>query len=116
MPLRFAAARLPAQSPMARALTRTAIGQAANDHGPGIAAATGMRDPVLQAALRHFAAHGVGAAAAAKGEAERALSAGDEQGYEWWLGICHRLDRRLARQLARRHSPMLGDPAALAHS
>ena len=97
MPLRFAAARSPACSPIARALARRALGRAANDNGTPESA----DDLMLHAALRHFAEHGLGAARAARRQAEQAFFAGDRQGYQWWLGICRTLDRRLAAQLVR---------------
>lgn len=97
MTLRFAAARSAARSPVARALARRAEGCAANDNG----AADGADDLMLHAALRHFAEHGLGAARAARRQAERAFFAGDRAGYDWWLGICRTLDRRLAEELER---------------
>ena len=48
---------------------------------------------------------------AARTEAERALAADDRQGYDWWLGICRTLDRRLAAQVAWRNAPLLGEAA-----
>lgn len=51
---------------------------------------------VLNAALRYFAQHGLSAAQLARKEAERAFFAGDRESYQWWLGICRTLDRRLA--------------------
>lgn len=102
MSLHFAAARHPMRSPIARALGRRAIGRAANDDGPAHTEAEG----VFRAALVHFSAHGLGAARAALDEAQRALEQGDRQGYEWWLGICSTLDRRLAATLA--HDTVFG--------
>lgn len=97
MPLRFAPARTVTRSPIARALARRSLARAANDNGdPGV-----KDDAVLRAALRHFAAHGLGAAIAALGEAERAKAAGDMQSRDWWMGICRTLDRRLADRAAR---------------
>jgi hypothetical protein len=96
MPLHFAPARTITRSPIARALARRSLARAANDNGdPGV-----KDDAVLHAALRHFAAHGLGAALAALGEAERAEAAGDRQGRDWWMGICRTLDRRLADRAA----------------
>lgn len=94
MTVHFAAARSTARSPIARALARRACGRAANDNGD----ADGAEDLMLHAALRHFAAHGLGAARAARAQAETAFFAGDRQAYDWWLGICRTLDRRLAAQ------------------
>lgn len=59
-------------------------------------------DRMLRAALRHFAAHGLGAAEAARVNAERAFFAGDKREYRWWLGICRMLDRRMAEAVAAR--------------
>ena len=98
MPLHFAAARSTQRSPIARTLARRVLGRAANDNA-------GTHEALLHAALRHFAAHGLGAARAAAAEAERALAADDRQSYEWWLGVCRTLDRRLAGRLARRLAP-----------
>jgi hypothetical protein len=56
-------------------------------------------DKMLHAALRQFARHGIGAAAHARGQAERAFFMGDRDTYQWWLGICRALDRRLAANL-----------------
>lgn len=67
----------------------------ANDNGPEPAS-----DAMLHAALRHFAAHGMAAAHRARKQAEAALSAGDRQGYLWWLEVCRALDRRTAGKLA----------------
>ena len=110
MTLRFAAARQPARSPIARAFAKRIPDEAANDDA-GVAGAIG-EDAVLSAALRHFAAHGLGAAHAAKSNAEAAFRRGDRPGYERWLGICRALDRRLAGQVARRNAPLVGDSAS----
>ncbi len=59
-------------------------------------------DELVKAALRHFGEYGFDAAKAAQHHAEAALAAGDEQGFDWWLGICGTLDRKLAAQLANR--------------
>lgn len=109
MTLRFAPARQPARSPIARTLARRAPGRVANDEGT--MAEPAFRDEaMLHEALRHFAVHGLGAARVAASEAERAIGEGNRERYRYWLGICRALDRRLAGQLARRHAPLLGDP------
>ena len=95
MTLHFAAARSTTGSVIARALTRRAIDSPANDNGDE------PDDRMLHAALRHFAEHGLGAARQARRQAERAFFAGDRQAYDWWLGICRTLDRRLAAQFDR---------------
>ena len=97
MTVHFAAARSTARSPLARALARRAHGRAANDNGGQVES----DDLMLHAALRHFAAHGLGAARAARKQAEAAFFSGDRQAYAWWLGVCRTLDRRLAAQLVR---------------
>ncbi len=78
-------------------MAQRALGRAANDNGNGELAS----DAVLHAALRHFATHGLGAALTALGEARRARAAGDAQAYDWWLGICRTLDRRVASHVDR---------------
>ena len=104
MTVYFAAARNAARSPIARALTRRPVVHVANDNDND-----GADDRMLHAALRHFAQHGLGAAREAHRQAERAFFAGDRQAYDWWLGICRTLDRRLAASLDC-FAP--GDPAA----
>ena len=95
MTLRFAAARSPAHSPLARAFTRRPIEVVANDD------CCETDDRLLHAALRHFAAHGMRAAREARAQAEQAFFAGDRAGYDWWLGVCRTLDRRIAQQIER---------------
>lgn len=97
----FAASSAPACSPIARALAHGAIGRAANDNGE--TGSSGLVDDrMLRAALRHFAEHGLGAARAARAQAEQAFFAGDQQAYNWWLGITRTLDRRLAAEAEKR--------------
>lgn len=101
MPLHFAAARSTAHSPIARALARKAHSRAANDNGDlaQMEAAATRLDGTMRDALRHFAEHGLGAAQAARQQAEQAHFTGDRESYRWWLGICRTLDRRLAANL-----------------
>lgn len=94
MTLHFAPARSVAHSPVARALARKSLARAANDNGDLGPA----DDAVLTAALRHFGAHGLGAAMVALREAEQAREAGDERHHQWWMGLCQTLDRRLAQR------------------
>lgn len=94
MSLRFAAARTPHRSPVARALRKRTIDCVANDNGANV-----EHDQMLKAALRHFGEHGLGAARMARQSAEAAFFAGDRELYDWWLGICRVLDRRLAAEL-----------------
>jgi hypothetical protein len=70
---------------------RVPVCHAANDNPRDV-----RNDPVLRAALRHFAAQGLGAAADARDRALVAYNAGDFAGYRHWLAICNKLDRRLA--------------------
>lgn len=97
MTVYFAAARTAVRSPVARVLSRRTPGRAANDNGD--LAGTQANDNLIHAALRHFANHGMGAAREARKQAESAFFAGDRQGYDWWLGICRALDKRIAGQL-----------------
>lgn len=73
------------------AQARAAIARPANDNG-----SFDVQDAMLHAALRQFAKHGIGAAEHARVQAERAFFKGDRETYQWWLGICRTLDRRLA--------------------
>jgi hypothetical protein len=73
------------------AQARAAIARPSNDNGP-----FDVQDAMLHAALRQFAKHGIGAAEHARVQAERAFFKGDRETYQWWLGICRTLDRRLA--------------------
>lgn len=108
MSIHFAAARCAANSPIARALARKAMSRAANDNPAGYASESpGQQDVLLKAALRHFAEHGLGAAREARKQAEQAFFSGDRQSYEWWLGVCRALDRRLATPLEPDKMPSL---------
>ncbi len=80
MPRQFPAARHP---------------PAANDNQPGVTARDVGRRALLQEALRHFAAHGAGAADHARGKAEQAFFAGRRRDYLHWLAVCRTLDRRM---------------------
>ncbi|MEE4155425.1 MAG: hypothetical protein V2I27_14805 [Erythrobacter sp.] len=94
--------------PLARAIAHRAERRIANDnvegglaHGPAMRRHRPADELLLRAALRHFAEHGLGAARAARAQAEAAFFAGDRQGYDWWLGITRTLDRRLAAEAER---------------
>lgn len=91
MPLHFAPARTALCSPVARILCTPATESAANDNGE-----LAVDDKLIEAALRHFAKHGLGAAREARNQAEKAFFADDMKAYDWWLGICRTLDRRMA--------------------
>jgi hypothetical protein len=80
---------------LSRAQARAAIARPANDNCYGEA-----QDAMLHAALHQFAKHGIGAAEHARQQAERAFFKGDRETYQWWLGICRLLDRRLSTALA----------------
>lgn len=94
MTLRFAATRDATTSTLARILSPRLPYLAANDNYSGIG-----DDRLLHAALRHFARHGLRAAAEARKESERAFFAGDRENYLWWLEVCRALDRRMARDM-----------------
>lgn len=97
MPIHFAAATPFASAFIARGNRVMLRVRAANDNGARIG-----HDPLLRDALKHFAAHGLGAAEEARLQAERAFFRGDRQAYRHWLAICRTLDRRLATSLAKR--------------
>ncbi len=101
MPVHFAAARSTTHSPVARALAKKAIVRAANDNGDTAALRAGPvgLGKMVEAALRHFSEHGLAAAEIASQQAEQAHARGETESYEWWLGICRTLDRRLASGL-----------------
>lgn len=95
MTIHFAAAvQNPGPLRLSRAQARAAVAPPANDND----GSAGL-DQMLHAALRQFAQHGIGAAAHARNQAERAFFSGDRATYQWWLGICRTLDRRLAATL-----------------
>lgn len=103
MSLHFAAARSTAHSPIARALAKKALARAANDNGDAKQAPS--FDDMMRGALKHFAEHGMGAAEAARKQAEQAHLDGDRETYDWWLGICRTLDKRLADRFEERCDP-----------
>lgn len=94
MSIRFAAPPQARNVRLSGHHVRAAIARAANDNS-----ATPSQDALLNAALRHFAEHGMAAASHARRRAEAAYFAGDRNAYRWWLGVCRTLDRRLAREL-----------------
>ncbi|ANU07657.1 hypothetical protein [Paraurantiacibacter namhicola] len=79
----------------ARRAAKRAAGRPANDNGVDL-----NDQALLRASLRHFAEHGLAAASHAHAKAEAAFFAGDRKAYDWWLGICRSLDRRMAKRLA----------------
>lgn len=90
MSLRFAPARTPARSPIARALARRTVAPAANDNAdPGVG-----DDPILVAALRHFAMHGLGAATIAARNASEAGDLGNTVDRDHWQAVSSALGNR----------------------
>lgn len=93
MTIHFAAARPVASRFLAGILGPARIGAPANDNYEDT-----LTEAVLRASLKHFARYGLGAAENARNQAEKAFFAGDREGYNWWIGICRTLDRRMANQ------------------
>lgn len=91
MSIRFAAPILSCNVRMAPELVRAIRRVPANDSGDVVGPAH------VNAALRHFAKHGIAAAQHAREQAINAGRAGDHQTFQWWLEICRALDRRMAR-------------------
>ncbi|MGB7374805.1 hypothetical protein [Pontixanthobacter sp.] len=92
-----------ALSPVARALSRRPILRVANDNGQ-LSNGLGCNNPLMQAALRHFAQHGLSAASEAAKCAEDAFTAGDREAYDWWIGVCRTLDKRMAAEIQRKNA------------
>ena len=105
MTIHFAAAKGNLRPRLSPAQARAALSRAANDNRRefplNLALADSESEAILNAALRQFAAHGLGAAAHARTKAEAAFFAGERQTYQWWLAVCRTLDRRMAVGLAR---------------
>jgi hypothetical protein len=98
MTIHFAAARPVASRFLTGILGPARLGAPANDNHED-----SLTEAVLRASLKHFARYGLGAAETARNQAEKAFFAGDRDGYDWWLGICRTLDRRMAsRAMAQR--------------
>jgi hypothetical protein len=103
MTVRFASANHPVRRlgwrAAGRGLIAPALARASNDNSGAAAegpAAPGRLDPVLTAALRHFAVHGLASAEAALSAAADARGRGDVAGQEHWLAVTRMFDRRLA--------------------
>jgi hypothetical protein len=94
MTIRYSAALPSVRNCAPKGVGRLPIVHAANDNPRDV-----RNDPVLRAALRHFAGHGLGAAADARNRALSAARAGDQREYSWWLAVCAKLDRRMAASL-----------------
>ena len=95
MPIRFAASQSRSQCRMPRGMAVGLYLRPANDNR-----GKKVMDTHLEAALRHFAQHGLAAADHARQQAMAAADAGDRQTFEWWLEICRALDRRMAHTIA----------------
>jgi hypothetical protein len=106
MSVSFAPVRSPDRLVAARLGRTTIPASPANDNGDDQADAR-----VLDAALRHFAVHGLGAAVAACAEAEAHWQRGDRRAAENSLAICRTLDKRLARDLQMRLTGKLASTA-----
>jgi hypothetical protein len=91
MTIRFSAALPSVRNHVPRGLGRVPLRSADNDNSRDV-----RNDPLLRAALRHFATHGLGAAANARDRAVDSFIDGDGDAFRWWLGICAKLDRRMA--------------------
>lgn len=85
-------------SPIAKVLARRALGVAANDNTMPGAMSDFENAKLFNEAVRFFGIHGLGAAREARKLAEAAFFADDRAGYDYWLGICRILDKRLALQ------------------
>jgi hypothetical protein len=101
MSIRLATAHDPARNAGKQAAGRGLVTRvrvlAANDNGTaanGVGA--GAFDPVLVAALKHFARHGLDSARIAHAEATRALREGNADSASEWTAITAMFDRRLA--------------------
>ena len=77
--------------PLAYLLTARKPHSVANDNGEAH-----VSDEIVEAALRFFAQHGLGAARAARHMAEQAFFSGESAKYRYWLTICRVLDKRMA--------------------
>lgn len=100
MTIHFALAEGRLRPRLSARAARAALVRPANDNGPADFD-MGADRAVLHAALRQFARHGIGAAAHARSQAEKAFFAGDRETYRWWLSVCRTLDRRMASALTR---------------
>jgi len=100
MPIHFAGSRRPAQSGLARCLSRPAWVYAHNDNCDGEGAPM-IDTPLLRAALEHFAAYGLAAADEAFNKADAARVAGDDAEQHHWMTVCRMLDRRLPKRRLR---------------
>lgn len=95
MPNHFANPGSPFFARMTRQRVRATHQLPANDNTAAVT------ETHLNAALQHFAKHGLAAAQHARRQAINAARAGDRQTFEWWLEICRALDRPMARKLGK---------------
>jgi hypothetical protein len=96
MTIRFAAAASVVSTHLDGSGARRGTRNAANDNRWA-----SVIDCRLEAALRHFAHHGCGAAQDAGARARAAYLSGNGTDYRRWLDVCRQIDGRLARQLER---------------
>ena len=111
MTIRFAAAWGGTTPAIARTLCPSAPLGAVNDNLPiPLGTQALMAGPTAEdaasgylpvEALRHFARHGLAAAAQARAEAEAAQAAGNAEGRDHWIAVCRQLDRRMAEACTR---------------
>jgi len=93
MSIHFAGARRLALSPLARCLARPAPRRACNDnYGAGAAAL--VDNPLMRAALEHFARHGLAAGETARLHAAQASAQGDADSCHHWRSIGTMLGKR----------------------
>lgn len=120
MAIRFSAARDKACPVIVRAMCPSVPLSPANDNVEEAAAdehsaepsrlplpgerarASAASDRILAEALRHFARHGLSAAAHARANAAAARLSGDEAACVWWIAICRQFDQSMADEFARR--------------
>ena len=98
MSIRFAAS-ISKRNPLRRILAREVHLVAANDNP-----IAHKSQATLDAALRYFAKHGLAAAEEARRLAEEAAQRGDRLAFAQWRDICGALDRRMGRELDRKHA------------
>lgn len=97
MSIRFAAARSRPVSDVVFAPPAGSLPLPANDHDPLPQRRWSTpHERVLREALRHFAEHGIAAAARARDNARAAHRRGETGACARWLEICRTLDRRMA--------------------
>ena len=101
MTIRFAPSRRAGTTALTRSLGRNeAVANANDNRDPG----DPLIDDSVEAALRHFAEHGLAAARVARENAEVALANNDAGSYEYWQGVCRMFDRPMADDLQRKRS------------